>query len=98
MEGGKMTIALDFDDTYTADPDMWDEFIRSARSCGHRVICVTCRHHTLENIAEVDKAMHPLVLATYFTGHSPKRWYMERNNVKVDIWIDDMPEYVVHGV
>lgn len=31
-----MKIALDFDDTYTRDPDMWDKFIDLSLSRGTR--------------------------------------------------------------
>ena len=38
-----MTIAIDFDKTFTADPELWLSFIRSASLRGHEIICATYR-------------------------------------------------------
>lgn len=92
-----MIIALDFDDTYTADPSLWDTFISECLSRSHRVLIVTCRHGTEES-REVVLENLGLDVPVYYTGHAPKRWFMEQLGVKVDIWIDDRPEFVVHGV
>lgn len=91
-----MIIALDFDDTYTADAVLWHEFIEAAQFNGHRVIMVTCRRDTpvnrkicmVEGIAKHDH---------FFTSMSPKRWFMEQQRIEVDVWIDDMPESVKEG-
>ena len=88
-----MTIGLDYDQTYTADPGLWDAFIALAKSRGHEVVCVTSRQQTEENAAECDiKGVF-----TYMTSGSAKSWYMEQHGVKVDVWIDDSPEAVWSG-
>jgi hypothetical protein len=89
----KITIGLDFDDTFTADPELWTQFVALARSRGHKVVCVSCRTDNDENRAEVDV---PGAL-TYLTSLSPKAWYMNRHGIDVDVWIDDHPECVAHG-
>jgi hypothetical protein len=91
-----MIIALDFDDTYTADAKLWEQFISLAESAGHRVVMVTCRRDTDENREECLIQSLP-THAHYFTGLSPKRWFMEQRGVKVDIWVDDMPESIKEG-
>ena len=90
-------IAFDFDDTITADPEMVFSFMAMARHRGHRVLCVTARYFTPENKEDL-KEVYDRKYPVYFTGHSPKRWYMESQGVKVDIWFDDSPEVIVHGV
>ena len=40
----KKTIGLDYDGTYTVDPDLWLRFVRQAKDRGHEVICVTMRY------------------------------------------------------
>jgi len=88
------TIAIDFDNTYTACPKTWDAFIQIAQANGHRVVCVTARRDTNENreIVQIPGVM------TYFTGLASKLWYMaEKLGVKVDIWIDDDPVSLVRG-
>ena len=88
-----MIIAIDYDDTYTADIELWDNFIGSAIMRGHQVVCVTARRETAENVEQCDI---PGVL-TYFTALSSKMKYMEKHGIKVDIWIDDQPRVVVEG-
>jgi hypothetical protein len=91
-----MIIALDYDDTYSAAPELWDEFIDACERRGHDVICVSCRRDTDENREEckIAKLVHH---AHYFTALSPKRWFMEQRGIKVDVWIDDLPECVKEG-
>jgi hypothetical protein len=90
-----MIIAIDYDDTYTRDPALWSTFINLAQYQKHTVYSVTCRHDTFENREEVQM---PLPRTRHiFTGHSPKRWHMEQLGIRVDVWIDDMPETILHG-
>lgn len=91
-----MLIAIDYDGTYTADPDLWAAFIASCEARGHEVICVTCRRSTPENRREVIVPSIPKY-DHYFTGLSSKRWFLEQMGIKPDIWIDDMPETVKEG-
>jgi len=39
-----MIIFLDYDRTYTLDPDMWDIFIVLAKANKHQVYCLTMRY------------------------------------------------------
>ena len=36
-----MFLVLDYDDTYTAAPLFWDNFIESAKVNGHTIVCCT---------------------------------------------------------
>ncbi len=38
-----MIICIDYDDTYTRDPSLWDSFISNVKHRNHTVICVTMR-------------------------------------------------------
>lgn len=89
-----MLFALDYDNTYTADPELFDKFIDLARERGHRFICITQRRATAENMKEVK---FPKV-RVYFAEMGSKIWYAE--NVigeKVDVWIDDDPKALLQG-
>ena len=91
-----MNIGLDYDDTYTKDPLLWDHFIRHL-PYSHKVYIVTCRRDTPENREEVcvkgiAKHRH------HFTGLAAKKWYMEQQGIKVDVWIDDNPDSIVKGM
>lgn len=88
------TIALDYDGTYTADPDMWNRVIELFKSYGWRVLVVTARRDTEENVAEVQVPGCSVV----FTRLSPKEWFMRENRgINVDIWIDDDPNVIING-
>lgn len=102
-----MNIAIDFDDTFTADPDLWRSFIEDALNRGHLVYIVTCRMDNDENRAEVHGDCGPQIGDSpitglprhrhYFTSMSPKRWFMLQRGVVIDIWIDDIPDCVENG-
>lgn len=95
-----MLIAIDFDETLTADARLWKEFIGSAQRLGHRIICVTARRQTAENIEIVEGwiAANSLDLPVYFTQLASKVEYMERVwGMRPDIWIDDDPRRCAMG-
>lgn len=86
-----MLISLDYDDCFSADPDLWRQFIDLAKSRGHQVICCTARFETFENRQEL-KAEFPGPV--YFANHNYKREVMEQAGRRVDVWIDDQPESI----
>jgi hypothetical protein len=87
-----MIIALDYDRTYTADQELWNAFIKAARSRGHEVIILTWRTSAIDPEFE---RLYPKVNAIWCTDRGSKRAYAERLGVKVDIWIDDNPESII---
>ncbi len=82
-----MTIAIDFDNTWTADVVLWRQFADDAKKRGHDVIIVTARTHWSKDISRHFDGEVPL----YYTGGKLKRHAMEFVGIAVDIWIDDMP-------
>lgn len=80
-----MTIAIDYDGTYTETPFLWSMFIMDAQRASHRIICVTAR----PACSPVD-----VPCETFYTSGAKKRAYMQCQGVKVDVWIDDRPEDV----
>jgi hypothetical protein len=95
-----MIIALDYDDTYTADVEFWQQYITLARDHGHRVLCVTSRDPSPGNKATVLPCdSNGFGIPVYFTNQCAKRWYMETVwKTEVDVWIDDLPERIGNGV
>lgn len=94
-----LIIALDYDDTYTADPVLWANFIITAHNLGHKVICVTARRDTYENREEMNRNFtHFLInIPIYFCNLKSKQREMDDKGVKVDIWIDDSPFAITQG-
>lgn len=85
-----MILALDFDDTYTKDPEMWDEFIKMAEKRGHEVICVTMRYpYEIEWVK--DRFPKIKVISTH---RKAKLWYLLTEGIIVDVWIDDSPNWI----
>jgi len=89
-----MLIALDYDETYTRDPELWQSFISLAHKMNHIVICTTMRyeHESID--------MCPSLLSrvkTIFTGRKAKREFLQSIGYIIDIWIDDKPDFILFG-
>lgn len=87
-----MNIALDYDDTYTVDPELWKVFIENARKRGHKVYIVTMR---MKFTADMD---HLLKVFKYselvFCGTNIKKVVCENKGIHIDVWIDDQPVFI----
>lgn len=94
----KTTIALDFDCTFTADIEFWRLFVQLCAKRGHAVVLVTARYDTPENHALVRDVIGAptvrLLSGLVFTSRGPKRPRAAARGYKIDIWIDDLPEFV----
>ena len=91
-----MNISLDFDETYTRDPEMWDLFVALAQSRGHTVYCITAREPNKINKEEVYDSIGKQVGEHYclFTGGLAKAKYAYDKGIAIDVWIDDLPSNV----
>jgi acid phosphatase class B len=93
----KLNISLDFDDTYTRDPDAWNSFIQLFQSRGHTVYCVTARsgkdsgevYDTIGKIIGHDKCIF-----ANFMAKSDAVWKLK---IRIDVWIDDSPYFIING-
>lgn len=83
-----LTIAVDYDQTYTADPLFWDQVIALGQQRGHRFVCVTGRREP----PDVHERRIPLPIVC--AGPEYKRHAAAKAGYQVDIWIDDMPEMI----
>ena len=103
-----MTIALDYDNTYTRDPDLWDRFITDCGRNGHLVICVTNRPWA-PNTTKTERV--PCVIMKDEEGtlsFEPIPIICAGDQFKLDaaraagysvaIWIDDMPGTISQSV
>ena len=82
-----MKIALDYDGTYTKDPQLWDQFIALARKREHEVIIVTQRIKD----EEYEQITMNYSIPIHYTARRPKIW----SKLDVDIWIDNNPYDIV---
>lgn len=85
-----MKIGLDFDDTYSADPELFDNLIRVATFRGHEITFVTWRcavHHSDETYNDdiEEAAYRNRINIVYCAGKAKDTCYA------ADIWMDDSP-------
>ncbi len=86
-----MNIALDYDGTYTVDPELWDVLVATMKLRGHEVFIVTMRYEDKEAIERAPKGC-----LIYYTNRHAKRDYMQGHmRINIDIWIDDRPEFII---
>mgnify|MGYP001077490994 CR=1 FL=1 len=86
-----MLIALDYDETYTKDEELWNHFINTCIRRKHTVICVTMRYESegLPILNTIGKKCQ-----VYFTGRNAKKIYLDKLGIYPDIWIDDNPMWL----
>lgn len=89
-----MNISLDYDNTYTRDPVMWDAIIDMMKRYGHKVYVVTMR--TPDEGAEVRQYLADKAEMIIFTSRKAKQDYVSNMQVSIDIWIDDMPWFIIN--
>lgn len=82
-----VTFGLDYDDTYTVDPVLWQTFINVAISRGHTVKMVTARGSDTALAPEVIDVANELGIKLVMTGGQSKAEHCP----DVDVWIDDAP-------
>lgn len=86
-----MRIGLDYDGTYTRDPDLWLAFVETAKQRGHEVWVVTMR--TKDEGLNIGALAH-LVDGVEFTARKAKNSHMTNAGRPIEIWIDDMPMFI----
>lgn len=88
-----MKIALDYDRTWTADPEFWEDFMNLVDNYGHEVRIVTARSKEHDNI---DHKV-PLCEVIYCDGVAKKFYCHHTADWNPDIWIDDKPENITQN-
>lgn len=81
-----MNIALDYDDTYTKDPDFWEEFIHLCKHHNYNIQIITKRGPSNQGTCPVTSI--PVV----YTDRRAKAQFCSEHGIHVDIWIDDSPQ------
>jgi hypothetical protein len=88
-----LTVAIDFDHTWTADPHGWRDWYDFMLARGHVVILATGRSGWSEDMGRAHLPAHmPIV----YCGRELKEHATRKVGWNVDIWIDDMPGMIQH--
>lgn len=90
MPDSKCIISVDYDGTFSKCPFLFGQLIEEAVFQGHIVLCVSARIDKPESRKEIQNAM-PEGVIVYLTNHNPKKEWIERRGISVDIWIEDNP-------
>jgi hypothetical protein len=85
-------IAIDYDNTYTADPATFDKVIKLFQDAGHTVICVTGRDGGI--MGDPVRASIGKLIPVVFAGPEWKRDAALKQGYKVDVWVDDIPNMI----
>lgn len=73
-----MTIAIDYDGTWTQAPEMWRDFILMAKELyGAEFLCITGRRDTNKN-RKVMQDIINLDVPVHFACDEPRRQYTDR--------------------
>lgn len=91
-------IAIDYDDTFTANPPFWRAVIALAHASGVTPIIVSCRDRTEEDIRDIAAATGLGRGRIYLTSRVAKKFYMEMLGIQVAWWCDDNPAAIADGV
>ena len=91
-----LCIALDYHNTYSADPKFWDTFIYMCWMRKFEVYCIT--HHTgekqneklMDSIGKILESDHII-----FTMGKAKEDYCKSIGLDIDIWIDNNPIHII---
>lgn len=78
-----MRISFDYDGTFTTNPPVWTTIIDMLRANGFEVICITSR---FPNVPITD-----MPVPVYYSCGQSKWEFAQERDLKVDIWIDDIP-------
>jgi hypothetical protein len=89
-----LNIGLDYDNTYTRDPELWDNIITLCKQKGHKVYVVTLRYNHPSESWDVNDNLKDKVDGIFFTERKAKQSFMFKQGISIDVWVDDMPFFI----
>jgi HK97 family phage portal protein len=95
-ESRAMTVSIDFDRTFAADPALWGEFARKAVADGNTVVMISRRPEedrqtVTETLGDYADAFSQVLLVG---GDTMKADAAQAAGIKVDVWVDDSPQFI----
>lgn len=94
-----LTIGVDFDHTYAADPQAFSQVVDLFLDAGHTVLLVTKRHDDgngpmATEVREVVTNDIPIIFVGGTDIVYKDDLVRQEHELEVDIWIDDKPEFI----
>jgi HK97 family phage portal protein len=95
-ESRAMTVSIDFDRTFAADPALWGEFARKAVADGNTVVMISRRPEedratVTETLGDYADAFSQVLLVG---GDTMKGDAAQAAGIEVDVWVDDSPQFI----
>jgi HK97 family phage portal protein len=95
-ESRAMTISIDFDRTFAADPQLWGEFARKSVAEGNTVVMISRRPEqdratVTERLGDYATAFSQVLLVG---GDTLKADAAQAAGISVDVWVDDSPQTI----
>ena len=81
-----MKVAMDYDNTFTANPVAWTKVIEVLRAHGTELFCITSRFPNVP--------INDMPMPVYYTCGQQKWEFAQERGLAVDIWIDDIPSCI----
>lgn len=93
-----MKIAFDYDGMFTLDPTMWIKVMEAIKASNHSIYLVTMRYDTPQEADEVRANLpEELITEFVFTGRMSKQPFMSSKGIKIDVWIDNNPFWILNN-
>jgi len=91
-----MTVSIDFDRTFAADPRLWGEFARKAVADGNRVVMISRRpesdrEEVITSLGDYAESFSDVLLVG---GDTLKADAAQAAGISVDVWVDDSPQFI----
>ncbi len=96
VESRALTISMDFDRTFAADPTLWGEFARKAVADGNTVVMISRRpEEDRQTVAEtLDDYADAFSQVLLVGGDTMKGDAAQAAGIDVDVWVDDSPQTI----
>lgn len=89
-----MNIMIDYDNTYTANVEMWRKIIPVFLENG-RVYLVTSR--SMDTPIDLVQDFVQWGIPVIYCEYRAKEIVCKEQGIRIDIWIDDDPEFITKG-
>jgi hypothetical protein len=95
-ESRAMTISIDFDRTFSADPQMWGEFAKKAVADGNTVVMISRRPESdrEEVISSLGDYAESFSQGLRVGGEPLTADAADAAGINVDVWVDDSPQTI----
>lgn len=90
-----LNFGIDFDGTYTEDPDLWLEFFEIVHRLGHKSYIVTLKNELLEGEYLHDCIGESVDGILFTSRHGKEKYIKDKYNIDIDIWIDKDCRYIL---